>query len=112
MDGTPVATGAEALARIERAAPGTSVLYTFLRSGGSRFDLVVPTVRFTWRDAAWLFAPFLIGGFLLVVLTGFVAVMRPLEPPRSCSSASVPGSARPSACSWSTPCSATGSIRR
>jgi formate hydrogenlyase transcriptional activator len=80
VDGEPTATGPEALARVLRSDPGTPVRYTFLRSGGERFDLVIPTVSFGWADAWRLFGPFLLGGLLLVALTGFVAAQRPLDP--------------------------------
>ncbi|RIL04009.1 MAG: hypothetical protein DCC71_14375, partial [Proteobacteria bacterium] len=77
VDGEPVAHGNVALARIAARPVGTPVRYTFERGGRERFDAVIPTVPFAWSDALRLFGPFLIGGFLLVALTGLVVALRP-----------------------------------
>lgn len=77
VDGIVVRSGPEARAEIAKAAPGTPLRYTILRSGRESFEIVVPTVRFTWPMAARLFGPFLVGGLLLVALTGFVLTVRP-----------------------------------
>jgi len=80
VDGVEVANGREALDQILQHEAGAPVRYTVLRSGRERFDLTIPTVELGWGEIMRLFAPFLIGGILLVALTGFVAALRPGDP--------------------------------
>jgi transcriptional regulator with GAF, ATPase, and Fis domain len=80
VDGVATRSGPEVRARIAATTPGTPVRYTILRSGKDRFDVVIPVVELTWRDAAGLFGPFAIGGILLIALTGLVAALQPLNP--------------------------------
>lgn len=80
IDGEPIANGSDAIARIVRAPVGTPLRYGFERNGRTRFELSIPTVAFAWSDALRLFGPFLIGGFLLVALTGLVVALRPDDP--------------------------------
>ena len=80
VDGVAVPNGPAALAEIRERPVGTPIRYAVQRSGGATFDVVIPSVPFAWSDALRLFAPFLIGGLLLVALTGFVAAVRPTDP--------------------------------
>jgi transcriptional regulator with GAF, ATPase, and Fis domain len=80
VDGVAVATGPDAMAQITSRRAGVPIRYTFRRSGGALFDLAIPSTVFTWQHAARLFGPFLLGGILLIALTGLVAALRPRDP--------------------------------
>ncbi len=71
VDGRRVATGSDVYRHVAGQAPGQRIAYT-LRRGSATRTLTLPSQRFSSADYAALFGPYLVSGFLYL-LVGLLA---------------------------------------